>query len=105
MSTHLQLKLNQADLERMARLAQRRGLNDLTTYIRQLMEADAERQLPELAAERLRAAGLLVEDWDDLDAEIAVLEASGVQPANHPVLLPENASPSEVLIGEDRGDY
>ena len=89
----------------MARLARRRGLDDLTTYIRELMEADAERQLPESDVERLRAAGLLVEEWDDLDAEIAALEASGIQPTDHPVPLPENAQPSEVLIDEDRGVY
>ena len=75
MSAHLQLKLDQADLERMARLARRRGLDDLTTYIRELMEADAERQLPEPDVERLRAAGLLIEEWNDLDAEIAALVA------------------------------
>ncbi len=70
MSTHLHLNLNQADLEQMIRLAQRRGLDDLTTYIRELMEADALRQLPEreLVVERLRAAGLLVDDWRALDA-------------------------------------
>lgn len=54
---------------------------------------------------QLRAAGLLVEEWDDLDRQIAELEAQGVTPLDVPVELPPGARPSEQLIDEDRGTY
>ncbi len=111
MSAHLQLKLNQADLQRMAQLARRRGLEDITAYIRELMEADAQDTPPypaderDYVAQRLRAAGLLVDDWRTLDEEIAALVAEGITPLTEPVPLPPGSRPSETLIDEDRGAY
>jgi predicted DNA-binding antitoxin AbrB/MazE fold protein len=58
-----------------------------------------------MLTQQLRAAGLLVENWDELDEEIAALEARGVIAATEPIALPVNSRPSEELIDEDRGDY
>lgn len=56
-------------------------------------------------ARQLHSAGLLVEDWDALDEEIAALVEQGVVAATEPIKLPAHARPSEELIDEDRGEY
>ena len=59
----------------------------------------------ERAIAQLQAAGLLIEDWSDVDQQIAELEVAGVPLLNEPLHLPPGARPSEALIDEDRGDY
>ena len=54
---------------------------------------------------QLEAAGLLIEDWGDLDEQIAKLEAQGIAPLCEPIKLPNSAHLSETLVDEDRGDY
>ncbi|HVU12520.1 MAG TPA: hypothetical protein VHD90_14655 [Phototrophicaceae bacterium] len=106
----MELKLNDQELERMTHLAHRRGLSDLTAYVRQLVDADAQQPLPSLEHEqgavntRLHRAGLLVENWDSLDQEIAELVAAGVAPLTEPIRLPPGSRPSEALIAEDRDE-
>lgn len=56
----------------------------------------------ERSVAQLRAAGLLVEDWSDLDQQIAELVAQGVTLLDEPINLPYGARPSEALVDEDR---
>jgi hypothetical protein len=49
-------------------------------------------------------AGLLVEDWGSLDAEIVELTAQGITPLTEPAELPPGSRPSAELIDEDRAE-
>src|SRR5579871_6528923 len=106
----MELELNDQDLERMTRLAHRRGLSDLTAYVRQLVDADAQQSPPSSANEhyavrtQLDNAGLLVDDWDGLDQAIAELLAEGIFSLTKPIKLPIGAQTSEALIAEDRNE-
>lgn len=100
----LVIPISQEELDKIEVLAQRRGLTDLAAYVRELMDADSRAQENDLLVSQLRSARLLVENWDEVDHEIAELAAQGVTPLHESVKLPPNARSSEQLLDEERGE-
>lgn len=100
----LVIPISEEERDKIEALAQRRGLTDLAAYVRELMDADSRAQENDLLVSQLRSARLLVENWDEVDHEIAELMAQGIIPLQDSVDLPPNARSSGQLLSEDRGE-